>query len=159
MTTAVVTGSGRALPATYTQDDVWEGFFAQHYAGLRSARRVFQGSGVTTRHAVVNPVHEDISQWGTGARMERYVDEAMPLGKQAVASALDSAGLAPGDVGLFAVVTCTGYATPAWTSGWPATWACPPACSGCWSGTWAATPRCRVWVRSATTWSPARGRR
>lgn len=112
MTTAVVTGSGRALPATYTQDDVWEGFFAQHYAGLRSARRVFQGSGVTTRHAVVNPVHEDISQWGTGARMERYVDEAMPLGKQAVASALDSAGLAPGDVGLFAVVTCTGYATP-----------------------------------------------
>ena len=38
--------------------------------------------------------------------------EALPLGKQAVAGALDAAGLAPGDVGLFAVVTCTGYATP-----------------------------------------------
>ena len=44
--------------------------------------------------------------------MERYITEALPLGKQAVAGALDSAGLAPGDVGLFAVATCTGYATP-----------------------------------------------
>ena len=44
--------------------------------------------------------------------MERYVQEALPLGKQAVAGALDAAGLAPGDVGLFAVATCTGYATP-----------------------------------------------
>ncbi|KQS63936.1 type III polyketide synthase [Modestobacter sp. Leaf380] len=112
MTAAVITGAGHALPATYTQDDVWDGFFAEHYADLRSARRVFRGSGVTTRHAVANPVHEDLSQWGTGARMERYVNEALPLGKQAVASALDSAGLAPGDVGLFAVATCTGYATP-----------------------------------------------
>lgn len=112
MTAAVITGAGHALPATYTQDDVWDGFFAEHYADLRSARRVFRGSGVATRHAVANPVHEDLSQWGTGARMERYVNEALPLGKQAVASALDSAGLAPGDVGLFAVATCTGYATP-----------------------------------------------
>jgi predicted naringenin-chalcone synthase len=44
--------------------------------------------------------------------MQRYVQEALPLGKQAVAAALDDAGLAPGDVGLFAVATCTGYATP-----------------------------------------------
>ena len=40
------------------------------------------------------------------------MQEALPLGKQAVAGALDDAGLAPGDVGLFAVATCTGYATP-----------------------------------------------
>lgn len=112
MTDAVLTGAGHALPAAYTQDDVWDGFFAEHYADLRSARRVFAGSGVTTRHAVANPVHEDLSRWGTGARMERFITEALPLGKQAVAGALDSAGLAPGDVGLFAVATCTGYATP-----------------------------------------------
>ncbi|MCW2581733.1 MAG: Naringenin-chalcone synthase [Klenkia sp.] len=112
MTDAVLTGAGHALPAAYTQDDVWDGFFAEHYADLRSARRVFAGSGVRTRHAVANPVHEDLSQWGTGARMQRFITEALPLGKQAVASALDSAGLAPGDVGLFAVATCTGYATP-----------------------------------------------
>ena len=112
MTGAVITGAGHALPATYTQDEVWDGFFAEHYASLRSARRVFGAAGVRTRHAVANPVHEDLSQWGTGARMERYLSEALPLGKQAVAAALDDAGLAPDEVGLFSVATCTGYATP-----------------------------------------------
>jgi alkylresorcinol/alkylpyrone synthase len=112
VTAAVLTGAGRALPATYSQDAVWDGFFAGHYAGVRAAERIFKGAGVRTRHAVANPVDEDLSSWGTGARMERYLTEALPLGKQAVAGALDAAGLAPGDVGLFAVATCTGYATP-----------------------------------------------
>jgi alkylresorcinol/alkylpyrone synthase len=112
MNSAVVTGAGCALPATLDQDAVWEGYFARHYEGVRAARRIFAGAGVTRRHAVASPLDEDLSNWGTGARMERYVQEALPLGKQAVAGALDAAGLAPGDVGLFAVVTCTGYATP-----------------------------------------------
>jgi predicted naringenin-chalcone synthase len=110
--TAVLTGAGRALPTTIEQSAVWDGFFADHYAGVRAARRVFTSSGVRRRHAVANPLDEDISAWSTGARMQRYVQEALPLGKQAVAAALDDAGLAPGDVGLFAVATCTGYATP-----------------------------------------------
>ena len=112
MSAAVVTGAGSALPATIEQDAVWEGYFAQHYEGVRAARRIFAGAGVRRRHAVASPLDEDLSNWGTGARMERYVQEALPLGKQAVAGALDAAGLAPGDVGLFAVATCTGYATP-----------------------------------------------
>ncbi|WP_409328485.1 type III polyketide synthase [Trujillonella humicola] len=107
-----MTGSGSALPATLDQDAAWEGFFARHYEGVRAARRIFAGAGVRTRHAVANPVVEDISGWSTGARMARYVQEALPLGKQAVAGALDRAGLSPGDVGMFAVATCTGYATP-----------------------------------------------
>jgi predicted naringenin-chalcone synthase len=112
MTAAVLTGAGSALPATIGHDAVWDGFFARHYAGVRAARRIFASAGVRTRHAVANPMDEDVSGWGTGARMARYVAEALPLGKQAVAGALDAAGLAPGDVGLFAVATCTGYATP-----------------------------------------------
>ena len=112
MSSAVVTGVSSALPATFDQDAVWDGFFAGHYEGVRAARRIFQSAGVRRRHAVANPMDEDLSQWGTGARMARYVQEALPLGKQAVAGALVAAGLAPGDVGLFAVATCTGYATP-----------------------------------------------
>ncbi|MGY1835557.1 type III polyketide synthase [Blastococcus sp. SYSU DS0669] len=112
MTTAVLTGAGSALPTTLDQEAAWDGFFADHYAGVRAARRIFLGAGVRSRHAVANPMDEDLSGWGTGARMARYIEEALPLGKQAVAGALDSAGLAPGDVGLFAVATCTGYATP-----------------------------------------------
>ncbi|MCZ2859085.1 type III polyketide synthase [Blastococcus sp. VKM Ac-2987] len=112
MTAAVLTGAGAALPTTLDQEAAWEGFFATHYEGVRAARRIFLGAGVRRRHAVANPVDEDLSGWGTGARMTRYIQEALPLGKQAVAGALDAAGLAPGDVGLFAVATCTGYATP-----------------------------------------------
>jgi predicted naringenin-chalcone synthase len=112
VTAAVVTGAGAALPAQVDQTAMWEGFFARHYDGVRAAGRIFAASGVQRRHAVANPLHEDISGWGTAARMDRYLQEALPLGKQAVAGALDDAGLAPRDVGLFAVATCTGYATP-----------------------------------------------
>src|SRR3712207_9244357 len=104
MSSAVLTGAGSALPATIEQDAVWDGFFADHYEGVRAARRIFAGAGVRRRHAVASPLDEDLSHWGTGARMERYVQEALPLGKQAVAGALDAAGLAPGDVGLFAEI-------------------------------------------------------
>ena len=31
MTPAVLTGAGSAMPATYDQDAIWDGFFAQHY--------------------------------------------------------------------------------------------------------------------------------
>ena len=44
--------------------------------------------------------------------MRRYQVEALPLGKEAVGRALTDAGLAAGELGLFAVCSCTGYATP-----------------------------------------------
>ena len=112
MTPARVVGMGHALPAAYTQQAVWDGFFAEHYKDVRIAEQLFANAGVRSRHAVANPVHEDVTRWGTGARMERYLAEALPLGKDAVASALADAGVDPGDVGLFAVASCTGYVTP-----------------------------------------------
>jgi predicted naringenin-chalcone synthase len=111
-TRAVVTGTAHAVPAPRAQEDLWNGYFAAHYAGNPLAARVWRNAGIERRHGVVDPTVEDISRLGTGARMERYVREAMPLGRAAVARALTSAGLRPEDVGLFAVVSCTGYATP-----------------------------------------------
>ena len=110
--TARLTGIGHALPAPYSQRGVWTDFFAEHYRDVPVAGQLFANSGVHTRHAVANPVDEDVSGWGTGARMERYLAEALPLGKDAVATALADAGVDPGDVGLFAVASCTGYVTP-----------------------------------------------
>ena len=112
MTLASITGVGSAVPAPMSQRSLWDDFFAEHYAGNRTAAKVWAASGITTRHGVVNPAYEDVSSWGTGARMQRFVSEAGPLGKEAVGGALDSAGLDPADVGLFAVVSCTGYSTP-----------------------------------------------
>ena len=99
---------GRAV----RQEDLWSARFAGHFAGDRAAERIFLGAGVRRRHAAVNPVAEDASGWSTGARMRRYRTEALPLGKEAVDAALADAGLRAEDIGLFAVVSCTGYATP-----------------------------------------------
>lgn len=109
-----ITGVGIALPPAATQDDLWQGYFADHYAGVtRSlAQRIFANSGVVTRQAAVNPLLEDVSEWPTERRMRRYLAEALPLGKEAVDRALTDAGLAADDIGLFAVCSCTGYATP-----------------------------------------------
>lgn len=109
---AVITGLGHAAPPPVSQQALWDGFFARHYDNRPLARRLFAAAGVRSRHSVANPLDEDISQWSTAARMQRYIAEAMPLGKQAVAQALDTAGLAASDVGLFAVASCTGYSTP-----------------------------------------------
>ncbi len=111
--TARITGIGSALPGDrLAQADLWDGFFARHSGGGRARERVFGGAGVDHRHAVVNPLVEDVSGWSTGQRMRRWAQEALPLGKEAVDRALTDAGLPAADVGLFAVASCTGYTTP-----------------------------------------------
>ncbi|MFI7586116.1 type III polyketide synthase [Spongisporangium articulatum] len=112
MTAAVLTGQGHAFPPARDQKTVWDGFFAARSPGNPVAETLFLHCGIETRHVVVDPMEEDVSDWGTGRRMERYAVEARSLGRDAVAAALADAGLSPGDVGLFAVVSCTGYLTP-----------------------------------------------
>jgi alkylresorcinol/alkylpyrone synthase len=109
---AAISGSGRALPPPMDQQALWDGFFREHYNDARLARKVWEHSGIATRRGVVDPTTEDISSWGTGARMQRFLAEAMPLGKEAVAGALADAGLDAADVGQLTVVSCTGYVTP-----------------------------------------------
>ena len=109
-----IAGIGVAFPPAVTQQDLWDGYFSNHYAGAARglAKRIFANSGVVTRHAVINPNVEDPSMWSTGTRMERYLAEALPLGKDAVSGALGRAGVAASDVGLLVVCSCTGYVTP-----------------------------------------------
>ncbi|MGH3648932.1 MAG: type III polyketide synthase [Micromonosporaceae bacterium] len=94
------------------QQELWDGFFDAHFGGSRRARALFLRAGAQTRHGVANPLVEDVTGWSTGRRMRRYATEALPLGKDAVAAALDDAGLLATDIGLLAVCSCTGYATP-----------------------------------------------
>jgi len=112
--TGVIAGVGVALPPGCGQDELWEGFFARHFSGPTRtlAHRIFLNAGVSRRQAAVNPLLEDVSEWPTERRLRRYQIEALPLGKEAVERALTDAGLRAGDVGLFVVCSCTGYATP-----------------------------------------------
>jgi alkylresorcinol/alkylpyrone synthase len=108
----VITGAASACPPSRTQEELWDGYFAGHFGQSRWARRVFMATGVRTRHSVIDPTQEDVSSWSTGRRMARYVDESVPLATDAVARALAAADRRPADIGLLAVVSCTGYATP-----------------------------------------------
>ena len=112
MVSASISGAGSAVPAPIRQEELWDEFLAARYAGNDLAARIWRNSGIETRHGVVDPRTEDVSGWSTGARMRRFVQEAMPLGKEALAQCLGNAGVAPDEVGLLAVVSCTGYAGP-----------------------------------------------
>jgi predicted naringenin-chalcone synthase len=109
-----IAGIGIAHPPAVPQQELWDGFFANHYGGVQRAlaKRIFANSGVDRRHAAVNPTIEDISGWSTARRIQRYLPEAMPLGKAAISDALDQASLSPDEIGMFAVCSCTGYVTP-----------------------------------------------
>lgn len=108
----LLTSSGFAFPPAVRQDDLWEGFFSERFGASRRARHAFSASGIEYRHAVANPLLEDLSSWSTGARMTRYAAEAMPLGKEALARAFEGSGTDATEIGLLVVASCTGYTTP-----------------------------------------------
>lgn len=109
---AAISGIGAAFPPAIDQQAAWDGFFSAHYGDSRVARHVWRSSGIDQRHAIVDPRVEDLTGVSTAARMRRFVDEAVPLGKSAVEGCLAASGLAAEDVELFTVASCTGYATP-----------------------------------------------
>jgi predicted naringenin-chalcone synthase len=109
---AVIAGLGSAVPTEVSQEELWAGFFAEHYHGNHLAARLWQRAGVTTRHGVAIPWKEDVRGWGTAARIERFIEEAVPLGREALLACLEESRLAPQQVDALTVATCTGYATP-----------------------------------------------
>ena len=112
MVRGTIAGFGSAFPPSTTQAELWERFFAGRFASRRGAEQIWANVGVEARGGVVTPIGTDVSSWGTGARMERFMEEAMPLGAEAVRACLKDAGLEPADVDLLTVASCTGYGTP-----------------------------------------------
>jgi alkylresorcinol/alkylpyrone synthase len=110
---ATVSAIVGALPEqSASQEELWELRFRDFYSGDRAAGRLWTRCGVERRYGVVDPVGERVYEWGTEQRMRRFVEEALPLGRTALRSALERAELRPADVDLLTVVSCTGYATP-----------------------------------------------
>ncbi|MGH2681696.1 MAG: type III polyketide synthase [Actinomycetota bacterium] len=112
MVAAAVAGLGSAFPQRVSQEALWEGFFERHHEGGRGAGLIWRRSGVRFRHGVAIPPGEDLSGWGTEARMERFRQDALPLAREAVGASLRDSAVEPSQVGLLALVTCTGYTAP-----------------------------------------------
>lgn len=105
-------GIAEAVPAACSQEMLWRGYYADRCGDDPRTRRLWHNAGVRTRHLAADPLVDEIADWGTGARMERFFLEAVPLAKQAIGNALAAAHLEPGDIGMLAVVSCTGYRNP-----------------------------------------------
>lgn len=102
-----------ALPEqSGSQEELWDERFRHHYGDDAAARRVWMRCGVGRRHGVVDPIAEGVAEWGTAQRMERFVAEALPLGRRALEDALAAAAVTAEEVDVLTVVSCTGYATP-----------------------------------------------
>lgn len=110
---ATITAVAGALPEhSASQEELWELRFRDFYGGDRAAGRLWTRCGVERRHGVLDPVAERVHEWGTEQRMRRFVEEALPLGRVALETALERAALRPTEIDLLTVVSCTGYATP-----------------------------------------------
>ena len=109
---ARIVAFGQSTPPAYDQIQLWRDYYADHVGHDGVAERVWRRSEVRTRHLTASPVHEDVCRWSTAQRMRRFLDDALPLAKEAVGSALVAAPLIPEEVGLLATVSCTGYANP-----------------------------------------------
>jgi alkylresorcinol/alkylpyrone synthase len=109
---ASIVGVGSAVPPSVGQSEAWESFFSDHFGGSERASLVWEHVGIERRGAVAVPPEEDLRSWGTEARMQRFLAEALPLSRQALERALEASGIGPSELDLLTVVTCTGYGTP-----------------------------------------------
>jgi alkylresorcinol/alkylpyrone synthase len=108
----ILTGIGTAVPATRRQDELWDGFFGEHFEHRTIASKIWHNAGVDQRHGVADPFDVDVREWSTERRMQQFLADGLPLGVRAVEACLADAELDRADVGLLCVVTCTGYGTP-----------------------------------------------
>jgi alkylresorcinol/alkylpyrone synthase len=100
-------------PHVVTQDEAVE-VARRTYAGredLLRLLRVFASSGVERRHTAFPSQYYGQGK-GFEERNRDYVDQAVVLAEQAARSALERAGLRPGQIDHLLLVTTTGLATP-----------------------------------------------
>ncbi|MBB4935172.1 putative naringenin-chalcone synthase [Lipingzhangella halophila] len=112
MTSARITGTGTAFPPTALAQGRLPELLPAGHPNADVLHRIVESSGIRRRRLVVDPDTEDVSSWGTRARMRRFQQEALPLAHDALADALAAAGTEPGEVGLLCVVSSTGYQSP-----------------------------------------------
>src|SRR5688572_13812604 len=111
MTYPTILGLGTALPKNcYDQMEL----YASLSSGFNSQRApaVFQAAQIEARHSVLDDLTWLLTNPSNGDRLKAYVDQALPLGVEAIQQALDQAELDPAQVDDLIVASCTGVDTP-----------------------------------------------
>jgi len=77
----------------------------------RTIRAAMRQSGVESRYSVIDAAFFDEVK-STQQRNDRYMAEAVPLGKRVIADGLESVGVSPHEIDSLIVVSCTGFSVP-----------------------------------------------
>jgi predicted naringenin-chalcone synthase len=109
-------------PATFTQAECWE-ILQRSEARTRLNRRsvltlqaiLRHDSGISTRHFALSEI-EHVFGMNPDTLNEAFRQEAPRLAGRALSGALETAGLAAGQVDALLICTCTGYLCPGVTS-------------------------------------------
>ncbi len=112
MTSARITGIGTAFPPTALEQRRLPEMLPAGHPNTDVLHKIVKRSGIRRRRLAVDPDSEDVSSWGTGARMRRFQQEALPLARHALTDALVAADTEPGELGQLCVVSSTGYQSP-----------------------------------------------
>ncbi|GAA1203338.1 3-oxoacyl-[acyl-carrier-protein] synthase III C-terminal domain-containing protein [Streptomyces hebeiensis] len=112
--TRIAAVHGALAPHQYAQSEVTDMIATTclpEGADRRLLDRLHEGAGVRARHMALR-LEEYAGLQDFGVANDAFLDLAVPLGAEAVTSALDAAGLAPRDVDLLMFTSVTGIAAP-----------------------------------------------
>ncbi len=108
-----ITALSTAVPSNrYEQMSSYREFLAPFMSENPRAERIFAGSAIAYRHAVIDPATFFERRLSTRERNDLYVRHANDLGEQALRRCLEKAGRDPHEIDYLVVISCTGFEIP-----------------------------------------------
>lgn len=108
-----ITALSTVVPSQrYAQMEAYHAYLAPLLGENPRAERIFAGSAIAHRHAVIDPETFFERSLSTQERNDLYVRHALPLGAEALRRCLEAAGREPAEIDYLVIVSCTGYEIP-----------------------------------------------
>ncbi len=99
-------------PRRFEQMSAYHDHLARFLGGNPMAERIFAGSAIAHRHAVIDPETFFESNLTTRERNDLYVLHANPLGEETLRRCLERSATRPEEIDYFFVISCTGFEIP-----------------------------------------------
>lgn len=112
MTTPALLGLATGVPENQHQQMEIHDRWLLPFINSQRARAIFAAAEIDTRHSVLTCSSFLADEPGTQARNALFMEAGRPLAAATICQALDQAGLTPGDIDHFIIISCTGFENP-----------------------------------------------